>query len=146
MGGYGYAGDAWTGLAPLASRRHEEEIAANQRKNDDPHLRSVEAVTGYHINASDGEIGHVETMLVDDADWSIPYLIVDTKKWWPAKKVLISPASVHDINWSDRLVNLDVDRQKIKSSPEYNELATVDRNYERRFRDHYGGIGVLDRA
>jgi hypothetical protein len=43
-------------------------------------------------------------------------------------------------------VNLDVDRQKIKSSPEYNELATVDRNYERRFRDHYGGIGVLDRA
>jgi len=71
--------------------------------------------------------------------------VVDTKNWWPAKKVLISPASVHDINWSDRLVNLDVDRQKIKSSPEYDELVTVDRNYERRFRDHYGGIGVLDR-
>jgi hypothetical protein len=41
-------------------------------------------------------------------------------------------------------VNLDVDRQKIKSSPEYDELTTVDRNFERRFRDHYGGIRVLD--
>ena len=84
-------------------------------------------------------------MLVDDADWSIHYLVVDTKNWWPAKKVLISPASVHDINWSDRLVNLDADREKIKSSPEYDELATIDRNYEMRFRDHYGGIRVLDR-
>jgi hypothetical protein len=53
---------------------------------------------------------------------------------------------VHDINYSDRLVNLDADRQTIETSPEYDELATVDRNYERRFRDHYGGIGVLDRS
>ena len=44
MGGYGYAGDAWTGSAPLASRRREEEIASNQRNNDDLHLRSIQAV------------------------------------------------------------------------------------------------------
>ena len=142
MGGYGYMGDPWPSVA---SRHRDEEIVANQHNNDDPHLRSIHAVTGYHIHATDGEIGHVENMLVEDADWSIHYLVVDTKNWWPAKKVLISPASTHDINWSDRLVNLNVDRQKIKSSPEYDEQATVDRNYERRFRDHYGGIGVLDR-
>ena len=71
MGGHGYAGDAWTGSAPLASRRREEEIASNQRNNDDLHLRSIQAVTGYHINASDGEIGHLETMLLDDADWKM---------------------------------------------------------------------------
>ena len=59
--------------------------------DDDPHLRSIEAVTGYHIHASDGEIGHVEDFLVEDADWSIHYLVVDTKNWWPGKKVLISP-------------------------------------------------------
>jgi hypothetical protein len=145
MGGYGYAGDPWPTLGPLGSRHRDEEASSNQRNNDDPHLRSIQAVIGYHINASDGEIGHVENMLVEDADWSIHYLVVDTKNWWPAKKVLISPASTHDINWSDRLVNLDVDRQKIKTSPEYDELVTVDRNYERRFRDHYGAIGVLDR-
>jgi sporulation protein YlmC with PRC-barrel domain len=143
MGSYGYSGDAWTGVPPLGSRRPEGEAASNQRDNDDPHLRSVQAVTGYHINATDGEIGHVEDLLVDDADWSIHYFVVDTKNWWPAKKVLISPASAHDINWSDRLVNLDVDRQQVKSSPEYDELATIDQNYERRYRDHYGA-GVID--
>ena len=66
---------------------------AHADSDDDPHLRSVEAVTGYHIHASDGEIGHVEDFLVEDADWSIHYLVVDTKNWWPGKRILISPRS-----------------------------------------------------
>ena len=144
MGGFGYAGDNWTGAPHSAFRRRQEELLANQGNNDDPHLRSVEEVTGYHIKANDGEIGHIETMLVEDADWSIHYLVVDTKNWWPAKKVLISPSSVHDIDWSGRLVSLDIDRQRIKTSPEYDELATVDRNYERRFRGHYGAASGTD--
>ena len=67
----------------------------------------------------DGEIGHVEDFLVEDADWSIHYLVVDTKNWWPGKKVLISPRSARQIDWTDRLVNLDVDRQSVKDSPPY---------------------------
>jgi hypothetical protein len=63
-----------------------------------------------------------------------------TAYWWPGKQVLISPASPHDINWPDKLVNLNGDRQKVKSSPEYDETTTVDRNYERRFHSHYGDI------
>ena len=47
----------------------------------DPHVRSVEEVTGYHIHAVDGEIGHVENFMVDDADWGIRYFIVDTRNW-----------------------------------------------------------------
>ena len=71
------------------------------------------------ILASDGEIGHVEDFLMDDTDWSIHYLIVDTKNWWPGKKVLISPRSAREIDWNEKLVHLDVDRQKVKASPEY---------------------------
>jgi hypothetical protein len=104
----------WPGL-----RRREQEIADAQADRDDVHLRSVEAVTGYHIHASDGEIGHVEDFLVEDADWSIHYLVVDTKNWWPGKKVLVSSRSAGEIDWMDRLVNLDVDRQRIKDSPAY---------------------------
>ena len=85
---------------PSGSRQREEEIADAQRSRDDPHLRSIEAVTGYHIHASDGEIGHVEDFLIEDADWSIRYLVVDTKNWWPGKKALISPRSASDIDWT----------------------------------------------
>ena len=140
MGGYGYAGSSMAASSYLESRRREEDIADTQRDDDDPHLRSIEAVTGYHIHASDGEIGHVEDFLVEDADWSIHYLVVDTKNWWPGKKVLISPRSAQEIDWSDRLVNLNVDRQRVKDSPAYDASTTVDRAYEKRFHDHYGDI------
>ncbi len=132
MGGYGYMPGAMT--APyLGSRRHEDDIADAQRSHDDPHLRSVEAVTGYHIHASDGEVGHVEDFLLEDADWSIHYLVVDTKNWWPGKKVLISPRSALEIDWTNKLVNLKVDRQTVKDSPAYDPSAPPDRASERHF-------------
>jgi sporulation protein YlmC with PRC-barrel domain len=138
--GYGYGGGAMTPLPTLGSSRREEDIVAAQRSDDDPHLRSTEAVTGYHIHAKDGEIGHVEDFLFEEADWSIHYLIVDTKNWWPGKKVLVSPRSVREIDWADNLVNLDLDRQKIKDGPAYDTAVTVDRTYEQQFHRYYDGI------
>src|SRR5271170_2325925 len=126
MGGYGYLPGSGMASPYLGARRRDEEIAVAQRDHDDVHLRSVEAVTGYHIHASDGEVGHVEDFLVDDADWSIHYLVVDTKNWWPGKKVLILPQSAGEIDWTDRLVNLGVDRQRIKDSPPYDPTMTID--------------------
>jgi hypothetical protein len=94
-------------------------------------------VSGYHIHARDGEIGHVEDFLLDDTDWSIHYLVVDTKNWWPGKKVLISPRSAAEIDWSGRLLNLKVDRQRVKESPTYDPSITVDRDFENRFHGYY---------
>jgi sporulation protein YlmC with PRC-barrel domain len=142
MGGYGYVPGA---MAAAPVRRREEDIADARRRDDDLHLRSGEAVTGYHIHASDGEIGHVEDFLVEDADWSIHYLVVDTKNWWPGKKVLISPRSARDIDWTDRLVNLDVDRQRVKDSPAYDASTLVDRAYEKDFHKHYSEVQPSDR-
>ncbi len=137
-GGYGYVGGPMAASHDPESGRREQEFADARRRDDDPHLRSIEAVTGYHIHASDGEIGHLEDCLVDDADWRIHYLVVDTKNWWPGKKVLISPGSARDIDWTDRLVNLNVDRQRVKDSPEYGASTTVDQAYEEKFLTYYG--------
>ena len=57
----------------------------------DPHLRSTVEVTGYRVHALDGEIGHIENRVIDEADWSVHYLIVDTRNWWFGKHALISP-------------------------------------------------------
>ena len=147
MGGYGF-GCGGGALAPLpaqGSSRREEYILAAQRSDDDPHLRSIAAITGYHLHASDGEIGHVDDFLVEDADWSIHYLVVDTKNWWPGKKVLVSPRSIQEIDWTDNLVNINVDRQKVNESPAYDVSAIVDRDYERHFNDYYRDGGPSDR-
>jgi len=47
-----------------------------RRESADSHLRSAEAVTGYYIEASDGEIGHLDGFIVDDEAWAIRYIEV----------------------------------------------------------------------
>ncbi len=140
MGGYGFSGSALVESSYLESLRRDEASLNAQRDHGDPNLRSIAAVTGYHIHASDGAIGHVKDFILNDADWSIHYLVVDTKNWWPGKTVLISPHSAREIDWRDRVVNLNVDRQKVKDSPAYDGSTTVDGAFEKRFHDHYGDI------
>ena len=138
MGGFGYMPGSGMTSPYLGARHREQKIDEAQADRDDAHLRSVEAVTGYHIHATNGEIGHVEDFLVDDANWSIHYLVVDTRNWWPGKKILVSSRSAGEIDWTDRLVNLDVDRQRIKDSPAYDPSMTIDRAYDEKFLTYYG--------
>jgi hypothetical protein len=106
---------------------------AVQRSHDDPHLRSIEAVTGYHIHASDGEIGHIEDFLVEDTDWSIHDVVVDTKNWWLGNKVLISPRWIREIDWMDNMVKLNIDRERVKDSPAYDVPTKLDRALHETF-------------
>jgi hypothetical protein len=141
LGMVGYGG--MVGPSALAKpspelMQREREIDEAHRKKDDPALRSAKEVSGYIVHASDGEIGHIADFLVEDDDWSIHYLVVDTKNWWPGKKVLISPLSVRNIVWDDRVVNLGANRQKVKDSPAYDPSMTIDPIYEKSQHDYYG--------
>jgi sporulation protein YlmC with PRC-barrel domain len=115
-----------------------EERAETEREKGDPHLRSVDEVTGYDIQARDGEIGHVEDFIADDETWIMRYLVVDTRDWLPGKKVLVAPAWVRMVNWADADVHVDLLRETIKNSPEYDPAAPVNRAYEERLYDYYG--------
>ena len=96
------------------------------------------AIKGYAVAASDGEIGHVADVLVEDADWGIHYLVVDTKNWWPGRKILVSPRLIKDIDWISRQVDLRVVRQRVKDAPTYEASTVVDRAYENHFNNYYG--------
>ena len=104
----------------------------------DPHLRSASAVTGYYIRATDGDIGHVEDLLIDDTAWDVRYIIIDTRNWWAGEKVLISPHSASQIDWQEKLISLDVSRQKVKDSPRYEPNRAVDGDYNEKFFTYYG--------
>jgi hypothetical protein len=106
-------------------RPHDRRAAHHRRGDDDALLRSVASVVGYHIRAVDGEIGHVADFLVDDADWHIRSLLVDTRNWWPGNSVLIAPQAVREIDWPQRLVTLGLDRQQVQDSPGYVPAMTV---------------------
>jgi sporulation protein YlmC with PRC-barrel domain len=106
-----------------AAGRIEEELRANRtrdtRTSDDGHLRSSNAVTGYRIEATDGCIGHVEDLRVDDYTWAICHLLVNTSNWWGGRRVLVAPQWIEDVNWSKATVSVDLTRQAIKDAPSY---------------------------
>jgi hypothetical protein len=140
LGGFDghYQGGAIASTPALEPGTIEAEHRDRRQTPRDQHLRSVEAVTGYHLHALDGEIGHVEDFLIEDADWSIHFLLVDTRNWWPGQKVLISPHTVHKVDWVASQVDLTVDRQRVRNSPAYDPTMTVDRAYENHYRGYYG--------
>jgi hypothetical protein len=106
--------------------------------HEDSHLRCTEGVKGYRIEAADGEIGHVDGFLVDDVSWSVRYLEVATRNWWPGKKVLLSPAWICDVSWIASNVTTVLKRDAIQSAPEYTEADPITRVYEDNLFLHYG--------
>jgi sporulation protein YlmC with PRC-barrel domain len=117
---YPYAGPyLWAMMPPAAAPadpalysdpvRREAQREARARAAQ-THLRSSAEVVGYRIRAADGEIGHVEDFIVDDADWTIRAMVVDTRNWLPGKKVLGRPDSIRDIDWDERRVTVSLRR------------------------------------
>ncbi len=102
------------------------------------HLRSVGAIMGNRIVATDGPFGNVQDFLFDDITWSIPYLAVDTKSWWPSKWVLIPSASVARVSWTQGYVNVRLNKGFIKGSPRYRDTAEVRQELLNRVDAYYG--------
>ena len=134
----------WTPGGLLAARDARrivtlEENRKEQSEEDvDAHLRSVNEVTGYHIRARDGEVGHVEDFIIDDQRWEINYLVIDTRNWLPGRKVLVSPSWTEKVSWPERQVHVDLAQETIKNSPEYDPSIPINEVYEERLYDFYG--------
>jgi uncharacterized protein YrrD len=102
------------------------------------HLRSTKEISGYHIQATDGEIGHVHDFIMDDEDWTVRYIVVDTRNWLPGRKVLIAPDWVDAVDWNERKVHVALTKEGVKDSPEFDPEAPVNRQYEETLYDYYG--------
>jgi hypothetical protein len=133
---YGLGASATVSPIPEASTE-----SAQDENTWDPHLRSTHDVSGHHIHATGGEMGHVEDFVIDDETWAIRYLIIDTRNWWPGKRVLISPEWIERVSWREKAVFANLSREAIKQSPEYTEDALLTRDYETRLHGNYSRQG-----
>ncbi|MBC7433674.1 MAG: PRC-barrel domain-containing protein [Rubritepida sp.] len=122
----------------LMEPRHHYEGEGIVADMGDAQLRSVAAVTGYHLHATDGDIGHVQEFVVDDEGWRITFLAVDTHNWWPGARVLILPRIVREVDWSGSLIHISATRQKVRDSPPYSDAVTVDGTYAEAMSTYYG--------
>ena len=121
---YWDGGGMWgVGEYPVALPPAKEEIVAHQHhRRDDKHLRSTLAVTGYHIQAADGAIGHVTGFMVDDKSWGIRELVVETGHWYSGKEILISPSKIERIGYDESKVFVNLTKADIQHTME-NDVA-----------------------
>lgn len=91
-----------------------EELAQLEQQARESRLRSSKEVTRYRLVATDGPVGHVEDLVMDDRDWSIPYLEVDTRDWLPGGVVRLPVGAVRQIDWVSREVRVDATRDEVR--------------------------------
>lgn len=113
-------------------------IPTKQHHQDNIHLRSIDEIIGYRIEAKDGQIGHVEDFIIDDKNWKIRYLVVDTRDWLPGKNVLLIRSQIKSICWSTHHVLVNITKDQVKSSPAYDPFKPVNRDKEKHLYDYYG--------
>ena len=127
---------AWPPLAVSAAVR--AAATAVSEIGGEPHLRSVDRMIGYPVRARDGKIGRVDDFIADDEDWSIHYMTVATGNWFPGKRVLIEPRWIGAFSPDSNQVSLNLSREDVTNSPEYDPLAPVNCQYEARRYDYCG--------
>jgi stress response protein YsnF len=119
----------------------DEEILEERQEQDreENHLRSYQEIKGYDIEASDGNIGHVEDFILEDKTWALRYVVVDTRNWLPGgKKVLFSLNWVKKVSWEKSTFFLDISKTQVENSPEFDPEKPVNIEYETRLYDYYG--------
>jgi hypothetical protein len=123
----------------LAGAGWKDDLAeSSDLATGDAHLRSASELRHYHVQGTDDGIGHIADFIADDATWGVRYLVIDTSNWWFGRNVLIAPHWAHRISWKDKNVYVDMTREAIKNSPEWNAAEGVNREYEQRLYDYYG--------
>ena len=106
-------------LNPMVFEEASQSRRRQSHNDDDPHLRSAQALNGYHIQTSQGVIGHVTDFIMDDKSWAIGHMIVKTGPWFWGKEIAILPKQINYISYDDFKVFVNVTKEAIIEAPEY---------------------------
>jgi uncharacterized protein YrrD len=118
---YWVGGGKWgVGAFPssLPMRVQEASFGNNLQDEDNPHLRSTQALSGYHIQTREGTIGQLADFMMDDQSWSICHLVVETGHWFSRKEIVISPQDIESISCEESKLFVNVTKEAIREVPE----------------------------
>ena len=126
---YWAGADPWgdTATIPMirAERNGPEHFQAQLKQQLSPEkdsswLRSIDEVCNYRILTPDGELGHIEDFVFETAAWSMPYFIVDTRNWWPGRKLAVPQSWFDGFDAFERVTQVRHSRHSLESCPEVN--------------------------
>jgi len=96
-----------------AARR---DIHLMQSAKDATMFHKTKYMLGFHVEATDGGIGHVDDFLVDQT-WNVRYLVVDTSNWIGGDSVLVPSVAVDRVDPPDRKIYVKLTRVEVAACP-----------------------------
>ena len=110
---YGSAGMGYptTGMVKV-SRTIKSDL--EDHATADKHLRSYRHVRDYKVYNSDGFLGETADFLLDTADWTLPYLVVEMAEAAEGEMIAIPTDQIASIDFSTYAVAVTLDTAELK--------------------------------
>lgn len=130
-------------MLTMPGERDEDEIVElefSRAENENlysPQLRNLKDVLGYHIQTSSGEDGVLDDLIIEDADWVVRYLAVNTRTDRHGKMTLLSLHWVTDVSWGLSRIHVTMTEEDLANSPPYDPAVPVTRDYEKLLYEYY---------
>jgi hypothetical protein len=94
-------------------------------------------VLGYHIHSADGEVGRVKDFIIEDTLWVVHHAVIALNAP-PLRSILLSPESFRSLSWASKAAWVNLSRQEIKKSLQFDPSAPVNHDDVGRLYDYYG--------
>jgi hypothetical protein len=91
-------------------------------------------LTGYAVEAVDGEIGKVDEASYERGGACI---VVDTGPWIFGKKVMLPAWAIEGIDHDEEKVRVDRSKDEISGAPEFDPSGYADQEYRLRLANYY---------
>src|SRR5690625_3113895 len=92
----------------------------------------------YSIEATDGGMGKIQDVYFDDKKWAVRYAVLDTRKWLPGQRVILSPTAFVNLNKQEETLEVVHDKETVRNSPEITEESFISNDVEHTLSGYYG--------
>ena len=99
---------------------------------------SCKTLLRFRAFATDAELGPIRDVYFDDGSWQVRYLILNSRKWLPGHRVLLTPKSVAGLDRAAKAIRFDLGFDEVKRAPSLLEHLPVTREHEVALHDFYG--------
>ncbi|MBD3408238.1 MAG: hypothetical protein GF411_19100 [Candidatus Lokiarchaeota archaeon] len=117
--------------------RTEEHVS----KEAERHLRSINEVNGYYVEATDESVGNIENFLLDADEWVIRYAVVDVGGWLSEEKRLVANNWIEDVDWLGQKISMKISKNRLEKAPHFDKEKQIDREYEAELFEIYDQPG-----
>ncbi|MBC8051774.1 MAG: PRC-barrel domain-containing protein [Sphingobacteriaceae bacterium] len=114
----------------ISDRGPEAENHSENQSVGDVNLRSFKDMSGFTMDAADGEIGDVEDLLIDSTTWSIPFLVIETGSWYSGDKILVSTNSIDQAKWDNSTIHSQKTTESFRDCPAFDYTKPIHHDLE----------------